>query len=712
MSAETNPARLAVRAAVEGGRLSTHEATPSELINAVLTAAEAERILVPKSRISPALRLAPSTPDHAARALGLAVRKLDLDADPLWWQSSTEAMLVYFGGEWVALTSTGTRAVLNFDDGSRLLVTQAVADVISPDAWALIPTLQGGSSSLWSVAKLGWARGTLRDIFIIATLTVIAIAAGMLGPIVSGLIIGELVPARETASIVVLTVILVLVSVGSIFLTASQGIVIARFAQRFGLRINESIFERVFRLPASFHRANVPGELGERLAGVGAFQGLLSSLVPALISAIGSLIGGVIVMSVLSPSLALAVVAMAVLSLLVGAALLPKLFASAKQQNESGIELSGLTFSMLVGISKIRTSGAEARMFNRWAYRFARMHYAMRELAQTNLILGLVSGLPSALVPIILVVTVSSGVTVLTIGEFTAATSAAAQAAAAITGLLPLIISVVAAWPHLTAIKPVLDAEPEPLGDAGGDPGDLDGRITFDSVTFGYDPEVSVLKNVSFEVPAGNMTAIVGASGSGKSTIIRLLLGLEVPNSGSILFDGKALATLDRSAVVRQMGVVPQESALIPGTIWENILASAPGLTEEFAWLAAERAGIADDIRAMPMGMQTLVSDGGGTFSGGQKQRLMIARALANEPRILILDEATSALDNHTQAAVAQSIAGIGATRVVVAHRLSTIQGADQIIVLDKGVIVERGNYEELLAAGGHFTRLAKRQLL
>ncbi|MEK7663486.1 MAG: ATP-binding cassette domain-containing protein, partial [Actinomycetota bacterium] len=485
-----------------------------------------------------------------------------------------------------------------------------------------------------------------------------------------------------------------------------------RLSARFGIRITEAIYERVFRLPASFHRENVPGELGERIAGAGIFRSSMASIVPSIISAVGALIGSVIVLGYLSPGLASGVVGLAVLALVIGLAMLPKLGKNASRHTESNIELTGLTFSMLVGISKIRTAGAEERMFSRWTYRFAKMHIALRDVSQTNLIMGLISGLPTALVPIILVVSEATGASHLSIGEFTTATSASASAAAAIVGLLPLAIGLVSAWPSIVSLKPLLDAEPEPLGNAGGDPGVLAGRVSFDSVNFGYSPEMNILNDVSFTVPAGTMTAIVGASGSGKSTIIRLLLGLETPDSGTVLYDGQALSSLDRSAVLSQMGIVPQESALIPGSILENILASAPGSAEADAWRAAERAGIAQDIREMPMGMQTVISDGASTFSGGQKQRLMIARALVREPRILILDEATSALDNHTQNIVSESIEKLGSTRIVVAHRLSTIRNADHIIVLDKGNVIEAGNYDELMALGGTFTQLASRQLV
>ncbi|MDH6423400.1 ATP-binding cassette domain-containing protein [Aurantimicrobium minutum] len=708
---QAQSAQHAVRSVVEGGRMAAHETTENDLINAVLRCAEFEKIQVPKSRISPALRTHPTTPDHAARALGIAVRKIDLASEKKWWIAQSEALLVNFRGEWLAITPRGVRSVLHLSNGATVNVTAEVAQEIQPDAWGLIPSLQDGPTGVKQLIRLGWSHGSVRDVLFLVATAVVSIFIGMIVPVTSGLIIGELVPAGEAQSIVVLMVILILIAVMTTFIAASQGLIIQRLSARFGIRITEAIYERVFRLPASFHRENVPGELGERIAGAGIFRSAMASIVPSIISAVGALIGSVIVLSYLSPSLVVGVVGLALLSVLIGVAMLPKLGHNASRQTESNIELTGLTFSMLVGIAKIRTAGAEERMFSRWTYRFAKMHMALRDVSQTNLIMGLVSSLPTALVPIILVVSEATGASQLTIGEFTTATSASASAAAAIVGLLPLAIGLVSAWPSIVSLKPVLEAEPEPLGNAGGDPGVLSGRVSFDTVNFGYTPEMNILSDVTFNIPAGTMTAIVGASGSGKSTIIRLLLGLETPESGTVLYDGQALSSLDRAAVLAQMGIVPQESALIPGSILENILASAPGSTEEDAWRAAERAGIAQDIREMPMGMQTVISDGASTFSGGQKQRLMIARALVNEPRILILDEATSALDNHTQTMVSESIENLGSTRIVVAHRLSTIRGADQIIVLDKGKVIEVGTYDELMALNGAFTKLASRQI-
>jgi ATP-binding cassette subfamily C protein len=217
------------------------------------------------------------------------------------------------------------------------------------------------------------------------------------------------------------------------------------------------------------------------------------------------------------------------------------------------------------------------------------------------------------------------------------------------------------------------------------------------------------LKDLSLKINSGENVAIVGKSGCGKSTFIRLLLGFEVPKSGAIYYDNQDLAELNLASVRSQMGVVLQNGQLMSGDIFTNIVGTT-ALTMEDAWAAAEAAGIADDIKKMPMGMQTVISEGSSNISGGQRQRILIARALAAKPAILVFDEATSALDNRTQAIVTESLNKLKATRIVIAHRLSTIRECDRIIVFDKGRIAESGTFEELVAKDGIFAGLAKRQ--
>jgi ABC-type bacteriocin/lantibiotic exporter with double-glycine peptidase domain len=220
-----------------------------------------------------------------------------------------------------------------------------------------------------------------------------------------------------------------------------------------------------------------------------------------------------------------------------------------------------------------------------------------------------------------------------------------------------------------------------------------------------------VLDNVSLRIAQGEYVAIVGPSGSGKSSLFRLLLGFERPESGAVFLDGKALETLDISAVRRQLGVVLQNGRLATGSLYDNICGGVQ-LPLEQAWEAARLAGLDADIRNMPMGMHTVVAEGVNTLSGGQRQRIMIARAIARRPRILLFDEATSSLDNESQAIVSASLGNLNVTRIVIAHRLSTVCQADRIIVLVDGKVAQTGTFTELSNTPGVFASFAQRQLL
>jgi len=264
--------------------------------------------------------------------------------------------------------------------------------------------------------------------------------------------------------------------------------------------------------------------------------------------------------------------------------------------------------------------------------------------------------------------------------------------------------------PILKMVEPVLKAEPE-VAPGKGVINRLSGAIEMNNVSFRYSDDMpNVLDNLSLKIRPGQYVAIVGATGCGKSTLMRLLLGFERPQKGAVYYDGRDLHSIDLKSLRQKIGVVLQNGKLFQGDIFSNITISAPQLGLKDAWEAAEMAGMADDIRHMPMQMNTIISEGGGGISGGQRQRLMIARAIAPKPRILMFDEATSALDNVTQKTVSESLERLKCTRIVIAHRLSTIRHCDRIIVLDKGHIVEDGNYEELIALNGVFAELVKRQ--
>jgi ABC-type bacteriocin/lantibiotic exporter with double-glycine peptidase domain len=298
----------------------------------------------------------------------------------------------------------------------------------------------------------------------------------------------------------------------------------------------------------------------------------------------------------------------------------------------------------------------------------------------------------------------------MSLGAFLAFHSAFAVFLSAVNALGDLWVDAVELVTRISRVQPILAEESE-LAAGRVDPGRLSGRLELDAVSFAYPGSATnAVERVDLDVEPGELVAVVGTSGGGKSTLFRLLLGFESPSSGTVRYDGQDLATLDLHAVRRQIGVVLQGGTPEAESILENISGGA-ALTLDEVWSAAEDAGLAQDIRDMPMGLHTLVNAGGANLSGGQRQRLLIARALALRPRILLLDEATSALDNRTQEQISSALERLRITRLVIAHRLSTVRRADRIVVLERGRIVQTGTFAELARSPGRFAGLMRRQL-
>lgn len=307
------------------------------------------------------------------------------------------------------------------------------------------------------------------------------------------------------------------------------------------------------------------------------------------------------------------------------------------------------------------------------------------------------------------VMAVKSGISV---ADYYAFDTAYGMVSGAFASLAGIALTVAQIKPILNMVKPFFDAVPE-VSDGKQVITRLSGGIELSNVSFRYSENMPlVVDDMSLKIRPGQYVAIVGKTGCGKSTLMRLLLGFEHPQKGAIYYDGRDLERIDLRSLRRRIGAVMQNGKLFQGDIYSNIVISAPWLSQEEAWEAAELAGIADDIRAMPMGMNTIISEGSGGISGGQRQRLMIARAIAPKPRILMFDEATSALDNITQKKISEALASLKCTRIVIAHRLSTIKQCDRIIVLDNGKIIEDGKYDELIEKNGFFAELVARQRL
>ena len=369
---------------------------------------------------------------------------------------------------------------------------------------------------------------------------------------------------------------------------------------------------------------------------------------------------------------------------------------------------SGLPYSLISGIQKIKLAGAEKRVFAKWLNLYAEgaeLQYNPPMFIKINGVISTAISLISTIVLYYLAVT--SGIDQSSYFAFTAAYGMLMGAFMSVSNIA---LSAATIKPTLEMAEPFLKAEPE-VAEGKEVITNISGGLELNHVSFRYSEDSPyIIDDLSLKVSPGEYVAIVGKTGCGKSTLVRLMLGFEKPERGAIYYDGKDINSLDLPSLRRKIGTVMQDAGLLQGDIYSNIVITAPQLTMDEAWEAAEKAGIAEDILRMPMGMSTMIAEGQGGISGGQRQRIMIARAIAPKPKLLIFDEATSALDNKTQRQVSEALDAMGCTRIVIAHRLSTIKHCDRILMLDKGHIVEDGTYDELIEKGGMFAELVERQ--
>jgi ATP-binding cassette subfamily C protein len=375
-------------------------------------------------------------------------------------------------------------------------------------------------------------------------------------------------------------------------------------------------------------------------------------------------------------------------------------------------KIFGMLFQFFSSISKIRIAGAEVHAFSEWAGKFSENKRQTYEVRKIYLNISLMSTLLPAVVTLVVFGVLASRIpNTMSTGQFMAFFTALTVAVASFLQLGMAGVAYFTAIPMMESLRPILEATPENIS-LKPEIQELTGDIEVVNVSFRYQSDgPMVLDNVSLHVRPGEFVAIVGASGSGKSTLLRLFLGFESAVSGSVYYDRQDITSFDPSSIRRQTGTVLQQARLSTGNILSNITGMT-NATFDDAWEAARAVGLDDDIKQMPMGMYTVVTGGISTISGGQRQRIMIARAIVNKPRILFFDEATSALDNRTQQIVSRSLEKLQATRVVIAHRLTTVQNADSIYLMENGRIEETGTYKELLEKGGKFTELVKRQMV
>ncbi len=637
-----------------------------------------------------------------------------------WWRRVTVPMLVD--------TVEGPAAVLPGDAGDAPVTVAATSRRVRR-ADRRHPALATPTATAYAVdlpADIRW-RSILRwsiarqrhGVALFVALAVLGGVAGLLLPLATAAIFESAIPFADIGRVWVILAAFAIGGIGAVVITYARGIEVVRLRDQMDSVLAPGVMARLLRLPATFFRRLAIGDVVNRTLSVQAARKQVPDAAVALVvtSAFGLTSLGYLVIA--GPGVAVVTVLAVLLLLLAAVAvqfrarrLLPALL-DGRARSDS------MFLSLLNSLVVWRSLGSEDRAMLRWSREQQLSTRAMRaRLRAVALAAPLeVAGPVVVVIAFILAVVTMPGDSLepgssQAPGAFMAMYAAVLQVTIALLALSGNIVTLSEYGPLLSRLQPVLDTPPEREGPAAAQPGDLRGDVALSGVTFGYrQGSAPLFRDLTLRLEQGSFVAIVGPSGCGKSTLLRLLLGFESPWEGSVEYDGNDLRTLDAAAVRRQLGIVLQAGQPLGDTIRECV--SGPlQLSEDELWQALRESGLDADVQRLSEGLDTPVGPLGAWLSGGQRQRLLLASALVKRPPVLLFDEATSALDNITQNVVMDTILTSTATRIVVAHRLSTVQRADRVIVVSDGRVAEDGSPAELLAAGGLFAALAARQEL
>jgi NHLM bacteriocin system ABC transporter ATP-binding protein len=639
------------------------------------------------------------------QASGMRARTVVLAGE--WWLRDSGPLVGNLdNGEPVALIPRrGGYDIVNPAAGTRQKAGRSTAASLNAFAQMLYRPLPDDLSTLSLLRFVLSSRR--RDLRTMLFAGVGAALLGFAGPQGFAILIGQAIPDADITMLWQIGAGIVAAAFGSAIFLFAQAMALLRTRSSAFATLQPGVWDHLLKLSPSFFRGFSAGQLRMRADAMTRIHQLLTA------DALRSLFAGATSFLILilifwySP-------AMAVIALACGVAVVIRVWLGARglfrvQQEMQGMEeqLSGLVLQCINAVSKIRVAGAADRAFSHWARQYSRLQkltlQAQARKDRIRLFNMALPGVASALAfSYLLQQTISLGAFLASITAMTAFLTAITAAADSVAGL----VLVANKWRR---VREILQVKTE-VDLSKTHPGRLRGTVIVENLTFRYRIDgPMILDGVSLRAERGECIALTGPSGSGKSTLLNLMLRFETPHSGAIYFDGRELSSLDITAVRRQIGVVTQDGRIMTGSLFENICCGGVNTMDD-AWAAARGAGLGPDIEAMPMGMHTVISEGGGNLSGGQRQRVLIARALVLKPSILIFDEATSALDNRTQAIVTETLNRMKATRILVAHRLSTIRQADRIYVMDKGKVVQEGRFEDLVRQPGLFARLASRQ--
>ncbi|MEU2234748.1 NHLP bacteriocin export ABC transporter permease/ATPase subunit [Streptomyces vietnamensis] len=647
-------------------------------------------------------------------ALASRIRTRSVRLGDGWWREDSGPLVgrrAADGTPVALLWRRGRYVAFDPATGERERVGRTSAAAFAPRAVMFYRPLPDRPLGLLRLLRFS-VRGTRAELRDLLLGGLVAVALGSLVPVATGKVLGAYVPAAETGLIVQAGLAIIATSIVSAAFMLLQNTAILRMEGRIEATLQPAVWDRLLRLPTTFFTGRSTGELASAAMGISAIRRILSGIGPVVVQA--GTVGTVNLVLLLVYSVPLALVALALLLATAAVFLCLGLWQLRYQRQliRLGNKLDNQAFQTLRGLPKLRVAAAESFAYAAWAGQFARTRELHRRVGRIKNVLAVLGAVCLPLCTLVMFALLAGPARgTLSASEFLTFSTAVTMMLSSVTQLTGALLSAAAVQPMFEQIRPVFRETPE-VRASSAPPGELTGAIEAENLSYRYTEDGPlVLDGVGLRVRPGEFVAIVGASGCGKSTLLRLLIGFDRPVSGTVRYDGQDLAALDQAAVRRQCGVVLQNAQPFSGSVLDCIRGAGTYPLED-VWAAAAMAGLAEDIKAMPMGMHTMLSDGGGTISGGQRQRLMIAQALIRRPRVLFFDEATSALDNEAQRTVIESTRALNATRVVIAHRLSTIMDADRVIALADGRVVQEGTPAELLAdTTGLFHELVRRQL-
>ena len=648
-------------------------------------------------------------------ASGVRGRKVRLTPEDRWWLGDSGAMLGFLSdGSPVPLLpgARGRYRVVDPATGRSVRLNRERARSIADEAWLFYrPLPDDRAATSRDLARFA-LRGMAPDLSRLLIAGLLSSLLTLAPPVAVGILVNSTIPSVAERTLVQVAVLLAALAVVGMLLQTLEGTSLMRLEGRAAARLSAAAWDRLLGLPGRFFKGFTAGELALRMTVFQAMRDQVSGLAASAVLALAFMAATLPLLFVYDPTLALAAFGAGAVSVAVTCVLGLLQITPERRRHAASRRLAGELLQFINGMGKIRSAGAGPSAFASWARGYREQQLATMQVSRIVEHRDAFHAAGPALVGAALFAAVVwSGVERFEVGDFLVVYAVSLTVYLSILALGACFEAMAAFVPAYEQIKPVLGARPERRVDEGP-PVELGGDIRFDHVSFRYDPDGPlVIDDASIHVRRGEFVAVVGESGSGKSTLLRLALGLEEPETGGVYFDGRDLAHLNRRSVRSQIGVVPQDASLHPGNIMENITGTGEDLTIDDAWRAARLAAVDKDIAAMPMGMFTFVGDRSSTFSGGQVQRIKIAAALARNPRIVILDEATSWLDANSQAEVMKGVESMAATRIVVAHRLSTIRRAERIYVMEAGRVVQQGTFDELYEAEGPFRGLVRRQV-